>query len=176
MDDLSFFRGRRFFITGHTGFKGSWLTLWLLRRGAIVSGYSLEAPTSPSLFETLGLIAEIQHFNGDIRDADYLASVLKSQRPEIVFHLAAQPLVRRGYQHPKETFDINVSGTVNLLEAIRETTRVRAVICVTSDKCYHPQGWQWGHRENDPLEGHEPYRAPKAGAGRGGAAYGDSFF
>jgi len=176
MDDLNFFRGRRVFITGHTGFKGSWLTLWLLRRGAIVSGYSLEAPTSPSLFETLGLVAGIQHFNGDVRDAQYLASVLKSERPEVVFHLAAQPLVRRGYQYPKETFDVNVGGTVNLLEAVREIESVRTVICVTSDKCYHPQGWQWGHRENDPLGGHDPYGASKAAAEIVAAAYRDSFF
>lgn len=176
MDDLNFFRGRRVFITGHTGFKGSWLTLWLLRRGAIVSGYSLEAPTSPSLFETLGLIAEIQHFSGDVRDAEYLASVLKSEQPEMVFHLAAQPLVRRGYQYPKETFDVNVGGTVNLLETVRRTESVRTVICVTSDKCYHPQGWQWGHRENDPLGGHDPYGGSKAAAEIVAAAYRDSFF
>jgi CDP-glucose 4,6-dehydratase len=176
MDDLNFFRGRRVFITGHTGFKGSWLTLWLLRRGAIVSGYSLEAPTSPSLFETLGLIAEIQPFSGDVRDAQYLASVLKSEQPEIVFHLAAQPLVRRGYQYPKETFDVNVGGTVNLLEAVREIESVRAVICVTSDKCYDPQGWEWGHRENDCLGGHDPYSASKAAAEIVAAAYRDSFF
>jgi CDP-glucose 4,6-dehydratase len=176
MDALAFFRGRRIFITGHTGFKGCWLALWLLRRGAIVSGYSLDVPTSPSLFETLKLKPEIQHFNGDIRNSDYLASVLKSQRPEVVFHLAAQALVRRGYQHPKETFDVNVGGTVNLLEAVRQTESVRVLICVTSDKCYDPRGREWGHREDDPLGGRDPYSASKAAAEMVASAYRDSFF
>src|SRR5262245_35872262 len=115
MDDQHFYRGRRVFITGHTGFKGSWLTLWLLRKGAIVSGFSLDVPTSPSLFETLELADDIQHFAGDIRDADYLLNVLRGERPDMVFHLAAQPLVRRGFALPKQTFDVNVGGTVNLL-------------------------------------------------------------
>lgn len=176
MDNRDFFQGRRVFITGHTGFKGSWLTLWLLQRGAIISGYSLGVPTSPSLFESLGTITEIQHFSGDVRDADYLAKILRSEQPEIVFHLAAQPLVRRGYQRPKETFDVNVGGTVNLLEAVRETESVRGVVCVTSDKCYDPQGWEWGHRENDALGGRDPYAASKAAAELVAAAYRDSFF
>ncbi len=176
MDDLNFFRGRRVFITGHTGFKGSWLTLWLLRHGALVSGFSLDVPTSPSLFETLGLAAEIQHFTGDLRDVEYLATVLESVQPEIVFHLAAQPLVRRAYQNPKETFDVNVGGTVNLLEAVRQIESVRAVISVTSDKCYEPRGWDWGYRENDPLGGGDPYSASKAAAEIVVAAYRESFF
>jgi CDP-glucose 4,6-dehydratase len=176
MDDMSFYRGRRVFITGHTGFKGSWLTLWLLRRGALISGFSLDVPTSPSLFETLELAADIQHFTGDVRDADYLSSVLKSERPEIVFHLAAQPLVHRGLAHPKETFDINVGGTVNLLEAVRQTQSVRVVICVTSDKCYDPGGWEWGRRENDSLGGNDPYSASKAAAELVVAAYRESYF
>lgn len=176
MDELNFFRGRRVFITGHTGFKGSWLTLWLLRRGAMISGFSLDVPTSPSLFETLDLAGDIQHLTGDVRDADYLSSVLKSEWPEIVFHLAAQPLVRQGYAHPKETFDINVGGTVNLLEAVRQTETVRVVICVTSDKCYDPRGWEWGHRENDPLRGNDPYAASKAAAELVVGAYRESFF
>jgi CDP-glucose 4,6-dehydratase len=176
MDDLHFFRGRRVFITGHTGFKGSWLTLWLLRHGAIVSGLSLDVPTSPSLFEKLDMAAEIGHFIGDICDSEYLTHVLESEQPEIVFHLAAQPLVRRGYEHPKETFDVNVGGLVNLLEAIRQTESVRLVICVTSDKCYDPRGWEWGHRESDPLGGGDPYGASKAAAEIVAAAYRESFF
>ncbi len=176
MDDLHFFRGRRVFITGHTGFKGSWLTLWLLRHGAIVSGFSLNVPTSPSLFETLGIAGEIQHFIGDVRDSDNLTRILESEQPDIVFHLAAQPLVRRGYEHPKETFDVNVGGTVNLLEAVRQTESVRLVICVTSDKCYDPRGWEWGHRESDPLGAGDPYGASKAAAEMVAAAYRESFF
>src|SRR6266851_3323513 len=176
MDDLHFFRGRLVFITGHTGFKGSWLTLWLLRHGAIVSGFSLNVPTSPSLFETLGIAGEIQHFIGDVRDSDNLTRILESEQPDIVFHLAAQPLVRRGYEHPKETFDVNVGGTVNLLEAVRQTESVRLVICVTSDKCYDPRGWEWGHRESDPLGAGDPYGASKAAAEMVAAAYRESFF
>jgi CDP-glucose 4,6-dehydratase len=176
MDDLNFFRGRQVFITGHTGFKGSWLALWLLRRGALVSGYSLDVPTTPSLFETLGLAEEIRHFAGDVRDAEYLTRVLESEQPEIVFHLAAQPLVRRGFRHPKQTFDVNVGGTVNLLEAVRQTKSVRGVICVTSDKCYDPRGWEWGQRENDQLGGVDPYGASKAAAELVAAAYRESYF
>ena len=148
MDDMNFFKGRRVFITGHTGFKGSWLTLWLLRHGAFITGFSLDVPTSPSLFDSLGLAADIQHVTGDLRDAEYLSRVLESDQPEFVFHMAAQPLVRRGFQRPKETFDVNVGGTVNLLEAVRRSESVRAVICVTSDKCYDRRGWEWGHRES----------------------------
>jgi len=176
MDDMNFFKGRRVFITGHTGFKGSWLTLWLLRHGAFITGFSLDVPTSPSLFDSLGLAADIQHVTGDLRDADYLSSVLESDQPEIVFHMAAQPLVRRGFQRPKETFDVNIGGTVNLLEAVRRTESVRAVICVTSDKCYDRRGWEWGHREDDPLGGTDPYSASKAAAEMVAAAYRESFF
>src|SRR5262249_4366803 len=176
MDELQFFRGRRVFLTGHTGFKGSWLTLWLRKHGALVSGYSLDVPTNPSLFETLGLAADIQHFTGDIRDADYLHRVMDGERPEIVFHLAAQPLVRRSHRYPKETFDVNVGGTVNLLEAARHTESIRTIICVTSDKCYHNRGLSFGYREDDPLGGSDPYSASKAGAELAVAAYPDSSF
>jgi CDP-glucose 4,6-dehydratase len=176
MDDLNFFTGRRVFITGHTGFKGTWLTLWLLRHGALITGFSLDVPTSPSLFDSLGLAADIQHVTGDIRDAEYLSNVLEGEQPEIVFHLAAQPLVRLGFQYPKETFDVNVGGTVNILEAVRKTESVRMVICVTSDKCYERQGWEWGYREHDPLGGTDPYGASKAAAEMVAAAYHESFF
>jgi len=176
MDDLNFFKGRRVFITGHTGFKGAWLTFWLLRRGALVTGFSLDVPTSPSLFESLGLARDIQHITGDIRDAEYLSNVLEGEQPEIVFHLAAQPLVCRGFQYPKATFDINVGGTVNLLEVVRKTESVGVVICVTSDKCYERRGWEWGYREHDPLGGTDPYGASKAAAEIVAAAYQESFF
>jgi len=176
MDELSFFKGRRVLITGHTGFKGSWLTLWLLRQEALVTGFSLDVPTSPSLFETLRLANDIQHITGDIRNAEHLSNVVSNLQPEIVFHLAAQPLVRRSFRHPKETFDVNVGGTINLLEAVRQTKSVRAVICVTSDKCYDRRGWDGGYRENDPLGGHDPYSASKAAAEMAAAAYRESFF
>jgi CDP-glucose 4,6-dehydratase len=175
MDELNFFQSRRVFITGHSGFKGAWLTLWLLRHGAQITGFSLDVPSSPSLFETLGLAADIRHVRGDIRDADYLTSVLTAEEPEIVFHLAAQPLVLRGWQRPKETFDVNIGGTVNLMEVVRQTESVRAVICITSDKCYDRRGWAWGYRESDPLGGNDPYSASKAGAELVAAAYRESF-
>jgi CDP-glucose 4,6-dehydratase len=176
MDDLDFYQGRRVFITGHTGFKGSWLTLWLRKHGSIVSGFSLDVPTSPSLFETLGLAADVRHYTGDIRDAELLAKVLDEEQPEVIFHLAAQPLVRRGYRLPKETFDVNVGGTINLLEGARHTKSIRSIICVTSDKCYDPRGWNWGFRESDPLGGTDPYSASKAAAELAVAAYRESFF
>jgi CDP-glucose 4,6-dehydratase len=176
MDDLSFYHGRRVFITGHTGFKGAWLTLWLRQRGALVSGFSLDVPTSPSLFEILGLAGEIRHHCGDVRDAEHLTDVIQQEQPEVIFHLAAQALVRRGYRFPKETFDTNVGGTVNLLEAARHANSVRSVICVTSDKCYHSPGWNWGFRESDPLGGADPYSASKAAAEMAIAAYRESFF
>lgn len=176
MDELSFFQGRRVLITGHTGFKGAWLTLWLLRRGALVTGFSLDIPTSPSLFETLNLANDIEHVTGDVRDAAHLIHVADSAQPEIIFHLAAQPLVRRSFRHPKETFDINVGGTTNLLEAVRQTESVRAMVCVTSDKCYERQSGNWGYRENDPLGGEDPYSASKAAAELVAAAYRESFF
>jgi CDP-glucose 4,6-dehydratase len=176
MDDLDFYLGRRVLITGHTGFKGSWLTMWLRELGAIVSGFSLDVPTSPSLFETLGLAGEVRHSTGDVRDLSSLQRVIDEERPEVIFHLAAQPLVRRGYQRPKETFDVNVGGTVNLLEAARRAAGVRSVLCVTSDKCYDHRGANGEFRETDPLGGSDPYSASKAAAEFAVAAYRESFF
>ena len=176
MDVLTFFHGRRVLVTGHTGFKGAWLTLWLLERGAEVIGYSADVPTTPSLFETLGLAADVRHHTGDVRDAEHLAKVVQHERPEVVFHLAAQPLVRRSQRRPKETFDVNVGGTVNLLEAIRTAPSVRVAVLVTSDKCYANRGWVWGYRENDPLGGADPYSASKACAELVAAAYRETFF
>ncbi len=176
MDELDFYQGRRVFITGHTGFKGSWLTLWLREHGAIVSGFSLDVPTSPSLFEALGLAADVRHITGDVRNAEYLGQVIDGEQPETIFHLAAQPLVRRGHRLPKETFDVNVGGTVNLLEAARHGNSVRSIICVTSDKCYDLRGENWAFRESDPLGGTDPYSASKAAAELAVAAYRESFF
>jgi CDP-glucose 4,6-dehydratase len=157
-----FWRGKRVFLTGHTGFKGSWLALWLSRLGAEVSGYALPAPTAPSLFDLLNLTSRIDDLRGDVRDLGALSSAIKLQRPEIVIHLAAQALVREGYADPVSTYSTNVMGTVNLLEAVRRSESVRVVLNVTSDKCYENREWFWGYRENEPLGGCDPYSGSKA--------------
>ncbi|MCP5300209.1 MAG: CDP-glucose 4,6-dehydratase [Chromatiaceae bacterium] len=158
-----FWRGRRVFLTGHTGFKGSWLALWLSELGADVHGYALQPPTAPALFDVLGLQERIAATTiADIRDGDAFVSAMRQARPEVVFHLAAQPLVRHSYDAPVETFAVNVTGTVNLLEAVRATDTVRAVVNVTTDKCYLNREWVWPYRENEPLGGHDPYSASKA--------------
>jgi CDP-glucose 4,6-dehydratase len=158
------YRGARVLVTGHTGFKGSWLCHWLLRLGAQVSGLALAPDTTPNLFGALGLAARIDHQLVDIRDADLVRLTVQRAAPSVVFHLAAQPLVRRSYAEPKATFDINVGGTVNLLEAVRATGSVRACVVVTTDKCYDNREWTWGYRETDHLGGHDPYSASKAAA------------
>jgi CDP-glucose 4,6-dehydratase len=175
--DSGFWRGKRVFITGHTGFKGGWLSLWLQSLGAEVSGYALPPPTSPSLFEvaSVGRDMAVSHL-ADIRDQDRLRVALVASRPEVVFHLAAQPLVRHSYAEPVETYATNVMGTVHLLEAIRTTTGVRAVVNVTTDKCYENREWVWGYRESDPLGGHDPYSSSKGCAELVSAAYRSSFF
>jgi CDP-glucose 4,6-dehydratase len=171
-----FWNGRRVFLTGHTGFKGAWLALWLARMKASVTGYALPAPTQPSLFEAARIASAIQSVEGDIRDLERLKAAMRSAAPEVVFHLAAQALVRASYDDPLETFSTNLMGTVNLLEACRELPSLRAVVVVTSDKCYeeHPSGK--AHREGDPLGGHDPYAASKACAEIATAAYRRSFF
>jgi len=170
------FRGKSVLVTGHTGFKGAWLCLWLNQLGAKVTGFALPPPTQPNLFEALGLARQVRHCEGDVRDLPAVARVMREAQPEFVFHLAAQPIVRLSYQDPKTTFDTNVGGTVNVLEALRQQRQTRVFINVTSDKCYANQEWEWGYRENDPLGGSDPYSASKACAELVFAAYQRSFF
>lgn len=170
------YRGRRVLVTGHTGFKGSWLAHWLLRLGAEVGGVALAPATAPNLFTLLSLEGRLRHQLLDIRDSAALAATVTSFKPEVVFHLAAQPLVRAAYRDPKTTFDTNVGGTINLLEAIRTAGGVRACVVVTTDKCYENHEWPWGYRESDPLGGHDPYSASKAAAEIAVASWRNSFF
>ena len=157
----SVWEGRRVLVTGHTGFKGSWLALWLEALGAEVTGFALPAPTEPSLFESARVGQRVRHIEGDVRDLSALHAVFAAARPEMVFHLAAQPLVRLSYTQPVETFATNVMGTVNVLEAARQSGGVRAILAVTSDKCYENREWIWPYREVDPMGGHDPYSSSK---------------
>jgi CDP-glucose 4,6-dehydratase len=171
-----FWRGRRVFITGHTGFKGSWLALWLHRLGARAHGYALAPPTTPNLFHVAGvaecLASDVQ---ADVRDIVALRRALSDAKPDIVFHLAAQPLVRHSYADPVETFEVNVLGTVHLFESVRACPSVRAVVNVTTDKCYENEAGAYAHRECDPLGGHDPYAASKACSELVTASYRDAF-
>lgn len=172
-----FWPDKKVFMTGHTGFKGGWLSLWLTSLGAKVHGYSLPPPTDPNFFTAVGLVQEIAtHTIADISDRDSLIRIMQSIAPEIVFHLAAQALVRPSYADPVATYVTNVIGTVNLLESVRKTPSVRAVVIITTDKCYDNQGWVWGYREIDPLGGFDPYASSKACAELITAAYRHSFF
>lgn len=158
-----FWSGRRVFVTGHTGFKGGWLSLWLADMGAIVTGYSLAPPSPQNLFETARVSELIENnITGDVCDNEHLFQALQDAKPEIVLHLAAQSLVRLSYQEPLETFQTNVMGTANLFEAARKTPSVKSVVNVTTDKCYENQEWVWPYRENEPLGGHDPYSSSKA--------------
>ena len=168
------YKKRKVLITGHTGFKGSWLALWLSQIGADILGYALGPDTNPNHFSMLDL--PIESVIGDIGDIKHLTRVFDRFQPEIIFHLAAQSLVRRSYDDPAETFKTNVMGTVNIFEACRRTSSVRAVINVTSDKCYENREWVWGYRENDPMGGYDPYSASKGCAELVTAAYRNSFF
>lgn len=169
------YKGRRVLVTGHTGFKGSWLSQWLLELGAEVAGFSLYLPSSPSNFEVLGLEHRLRHYVGDIRDAEAVKAAFQEFRPEIVFHLAAQAIVRTSYDEPKLTFDTNLGGTVNVLEAVRVTPSVRTAVFITSDKCYENVEWEYGYREDDHLGGKDPYSASKACAEIAISSYARSF-
>jgi CDP-glucose 4,6-dehydratase len=174
--NLAFWRGKRVFMTGHTGFKGSWLSLWLQRLGSEVTGYALNPPTTPSLFEVANVEAGMQSIIADIRDPDALSQAIQDAKPDVIIHMAAQPLVRYSYQAPVETYATNVMGTVHLLEAVRKTETVRAVVNVTSDKCYENKEWPWGYRENEPMGGYDPYSNSKGCAELVTSAYRNSFF
>lgn len=170
------YQGLTVLVTGHTGFKGSWLSLWLQELGAHVIGLSLEPSTNPSHFEVSRVAEGMVHLIGDVRDFSVVNEVVQKYRPALIFHLAAQPLVFAGYQNPKETFDVNVGGTVNVLEAVRLSPSVRAAVMITSDKCYENQEWLWGYRENDLLGGADPYSASKCMAEHAIRSYRASFF
>ena len=168
------YRGRRVLVTGHTGFKGSWLSLWLTTLGATVTGLALDPPTEPSHWDLLGL--PITDHRADVRDGQAVRAIIADVEPEVVFHLAAQPLVRRSYREPLMTWETNVMGTAHVLDAVRHTPSVRAVVVVTSDKCYLNRELPRPYREDDPLGGHDPYSASKAAAEIVAASYRDSFF
>ena len=174
--NTSFWRDKCVLLTGHTGFKGSWLSLWLQSMGAQVVGYALAPPTNPSLFEVAEVGNGMTSIIGDIRDLERLRKVFVEHRPEIVIHMAAQPLVRYTYVEPVETYSTNVMGTVNLLEAVRSTDSVKAVVNVTSDKCYENREWVWGYRENEAMGGYDPYSNSKGCAELVTAAYRNSYF
>jgi len=171
-----FWAGKRVLVTGNTGFKGSWLTYWLACLGARVSGLALAPESQPSLYHAAKLDADVETFVADVRDEHLVASVVKSTRPEIVFHLAAQPLVRASYEQPTYTYAVNAMGTANVLEALRSSESARAVVCVTTDKCYENREWAWPYRETDGLGGRDPYSSSKACAEIITAAYRRSFF
>lgn len=174
--DLTFYKGKKVFITGHTGFKGSWLCKMLINAGAIVTGYSLTPPTNPSLFEIAKIEQDIHSVTGDIRDYVSLKKAFDEAQPEIVFHLAAQPIVRESYKNPSYTYETNVMGTVNILECIRNSTCVSSFLNVTTDKVYLNKEWAWGYRENEELDGYDPYSNSKSCAELVTHSYKNSFF
>ncbi len=172
----AFWRDKTVFLTGHTGFKGAWLSLWLQQMGAKVVGYALPPPTNPALFDVARVGAGMQSIVGDIRDLAILTQALHRAAPDVVIHMAAQSLVRLSYEAPVETYATNVMGTVHLLEAVRGCASVRAVLCITSDKCYENKEWVWGYRENEPMGGYDPYSNSKGCSELVAAAYRSSFF
>ena len=172
----TFWQGKRVFLTGHTGFKGSWLSLWLNKLGADVTGYALDPPTNPNLFEQANVAGTIRSISGDIRDFEQLRRAIVQCEPEVVLHMAAQSVVRRGYEDPIENYSSNVMGTVHLLEALRQIKLPCAVVNVTSDKCYENREWIWGYRENEPMGGRDPYSNSKGCAELVTFAYRESFF
>lgn len=171
-----FWKGKRVFVTGHSGFKGGWLALWLQRLGAEIVGYSLDPPSDPNLFTLARVADHMASVRGDICDLGTLETTVREYRPEIVIHMAAQALVRRSYAEPVETYAANVMGTVNVLEAVRRAGDVRTVLIVTSDKCYENRNWHWGYRENEPMGGYDPYSSSKGCAELVTAAYRRSYF
>jgi CDP-glucose 4,6-dehydratase len=171
-----FWKGKRVFITGHTGFKGSWLSLWLQEMGAVLKGYSLEPDTNPSLFTEAGIANGMESEIGDIRDLSSMEKSMMDFAPQVLIHLAAQPLVRKSYIDPVETYSTNVMGTVNVLEAARKTTSLKSIVVVTTDKCYENKEWEWGYRENEPMGGHDPYSSSKGCVELVTSAYIRSFF
>jgi len=171
-----FWKGRRVFLTGHTGFKGAWLTIWLNAMGADVTGYALKPPTTPSIFQLCRLDRRIRSVIGDVRDGAALKKAMRAARPEIVIHMAAQPLVRLSYKEPALTYQTNVLGTVNVLEAVRVCPSVKAVVNITSDKCYENREQNRAFREDDPMGGFDPYSSSKGCAELVAAAYRNSFF
>ena len=173
---LQFYNGKRVLVTGHTGFKGSWLTMLLRNAGASVTGYALEPQTEPSLFQLAGLSSGIHHVIGDIRDYDHLEETFRRFQPEIVLHLAAQPIVRTSYQEPRYTYETNVMGTVNICECVRNHECVRSFLNVTTDKVYLNREWCWGYRENEPLDGFDPYSNSKSCSELVTHAYINSFY
>src|SRR5258707_15212445 len=176
MLNRSFWKGRNVLLTGHTGFKGSWLSLWLESLGAHVTGYALASPTQPSLFEQAQVASSLRSICADIRDFPRFTAALAECRPDVIIHMAAQSVVRRGYDDPIETYSSNVMGTVHLLEAVRQLGRPCVVVNVTSDKCYANQEWVWGYRENEPMGGRDPYSNSKGCAELVTTAYRESFF
>jgi CDP-glucose 4,6-dehydratase len=174
--DPRFWSGKRVLVTGHTGFKGGWLSLWLQKLGANVTGYALSPSTDPNLYQVAKVPDAMRSLIGDINDLPMLSKVFSEDCPEIVFHLAAQSLVRYGYANPIETYATNVMGTVNVLEACRASASVRSVVAITTDKCYENREWVWGYRENDPMGGYDPYSSSKACAELVAAAYRQSYF
>lgn len=172
----SFWQGKRVFLTGHTGFKGSWLSLWLQSLGVEVIGYSLDPNTKPSLFEVANVASGMRSVIGDIRNFDLLAKTIKESKPEIVIHMAAQPIVRYSYINPVETYTTNVMGSVHLFESIRQVDSIKAVVNITSDKCYENREWVWAYREDEAMGGYDPYSSSKACAELVTSAYRSSFF
>ena len=176
MFDLSFYANKKILITGHTGFKGSWMCQLLHMAGADVTGYALQAPTDPNLFALCGLADNIRSVTGDVRDLAHMQEVFASCQPEIVIHMAAQPLVRESYQNPGYTYETNVMGTVNVLECVRSTPGIRSFLNVTTDKVYKNKEWEWGYRENEELNGYDPYSNSKSCSELVTSSYQNSFF
>lgn len=171
-----FWKGKKVFLTGHTGFKGSWLTVWLNEMGALVTGYSVDVPTNPSLYVEAGLEDKIIHIKGDVRDYKFLLNSIIEAKPDVLIHMAAQPLVRLSYENPRETYETNVMGTVNVLEAVRQESSIKSTVIVTTDKCYENREWEYGYREIDPMGGYDPYSNSKGAAELVVSAYNNSFF